>query len=222
MYNPPAFAVADLDQILEALRRVALGQVISLSRTDDGDRLESSAMPFVIDDELGFARGHLARANRHGKHLDGADVLMLVVGPNAYVTPSWYPSKAEHGKVVPTWNYELVEVRGVAEVHDDPEWKRTVVTDLTNQAERAVTDPTHQGPWAVDDAPADFIEAQLKAIVGIGVRITSIEAKHKLSQNRPSGDQHGVAAGLARSTDLGAQATAALMTPPPAGDEASL
>jgi transcriptional regulator len=116
---------------------------------------------------------------------------------DGYVSPSWYPSKAEHGKVVPTWNYELVHVHGTVRVHDDPAWVRLLVTDLTDRHESARYAPPDG--WQVTDAPPDFIDAQLRAIVGVEVEISSIEAKRKLSQNRPDGDRTGVETALATS-----------------------
>ena len=122
------------------------------------------------------------------------EALAIFTGANAYVSPNWYPSKAEHGKVVPTWNYETVHVRGHLVVHDEREWKLALVTRLTEHHESRSTQP-----WAVADAPPDYIERCSKAIVGIEVRITSIQAKRKLSQNRPGHDVAGVIDGLAEA-----------------------
>ena len=115
-----------------------------------------------------------------------------MTGPDAYVSPSWYATKAEHGKVVPTWNYSVVHLRGSIVVHDDPEWVRALVTRLTDRHESA-----RDEPWAVTDAPADYIDKNLRPIIGVEVVVSSVEAKAKLSQNRSEADRAGVAAGLA-------------------------
>ena len=133
---------------------------------------------------------------------------MLFPITDGYVSPSSYPSKAEHGKVVPTWNYEVVHVHGAVQIHDDPEWLREVVVDLTDRHEAA---RSVEPPWAVTDAPGDFIDRQLRAIVGIEVQIESIEGKRKLSQNRSEADRLGAAAALASSPRLGDQAVAEAM-----------
>lgn len=136
---------------------------------------------------------------------------MLVAGPDAYVSPRWYPSKAEHGRVVPTWNYEVIHLHGTVEIHDDPSWKHDLVTDLTDHNEPRVGDPERPERWAVSDAPSNFIDAQLKAVVGVRLSITSIEAKRKLSQNKAAADRAGIIDGLERSPRLDATDTAALM-----------
>ena len=199
MYTPSAFAVTSQPEILGALRRIAFGHMVSVGGAG-GYRFESTPLPFVVDDGLTELRGHLARANAHWEHIDGCEALMIVAGPDAYVSPRWYASKAEHGKVVPTWNYEVIHVHGTVEIHHEPSWTREVVADLTDQNERRVDDPQRGENWAVSDAPAGFIDAQLTAIVGVGLRITAIEAKHKLSQNRSAADRRGAIAGLGRSS----------------------
>jgi transcriptional regulator len=137
--------------------------------------------------------GHIAIANDQWKTAQpGAQALAIVAGPQAYISPSWYESKARHGRVVPTWNYEAVHLTGTIAFHQDPEWLRGFVTRLTERHERGRTHP-----WAVTDAPPEYIDGQLRAIVGVELTITTIEAKQKLSQNRSSLDRAGVVAGLA-------------------------
>ena len=137
--------------------------------------------------------GHLARANVHWRRVvDGSPALVVVTGRDAYVSPSWYAAKAEHGKVVPTWNYSAVHLRGSVHVHDDPDWVRDVVTRLTDHHE---SDRAER--WHVTDAPEDYVRKNLRPIVGIEVVVASVAAKAKLSQNRSDADRHGVAAGLA-------------------------
>jgi transcriptional regulator len=137
--------------------------------------------------------GHLARANAHWRRIvDGSPALAVVTGADTYVSPSWYASKAEHGRVVPTWNYTVVHLRGPVTVHDDPAWVRGFVTRLTDRHEQGRAEP-----WAVTDAPADYVEKNLRPIVGVELAVASVEAKAKLSQNRSEADRAGVAAGLA-------------------------
>jgi transcriptional regulator len=145
---------------------------------------------------------HLAKANPHWRDLDGARALLIVGGREVYVSPSWYPSKAEHGRVVPTWNYLAVHLTGTVTVHHDPAWLRGMVTDLTerHEGERAE-------PWAVDDAPTEYLNAMLQAIVGVELAVERVEGKAKLSQNRPEPDQLGVIAGL---DDIGSAAATAV------------
>ena len=137
--------------------------------------------------------GHLARANAHWRRVvDGSPALVVVTGRDAYVSPSWYAAKAEHGRVVPTWNYSAVHLRGTVAVHDDPDWVRDVVTRLTDHHEAGRAER-----WQVTDAPEDYVRKNLRPIVGIEVVVASAEAKAKLSQNRSDADRRGVAAGLA-------------------------
>ncbi len=207
---PSAFAVASRSEILGALRRISFGHLVSAGVSGPG-AFESTVLPFVVDDELTELRCHFARANQHWKHIDGLQALMIVAGPGAYISPRWYASKAVDGRVVPTWNYEVIHVHGTIEVHDDPAWKQSLVGDLTDHNERQVRDPERTETWAVSDAPTEFIDAQLKAIVGVGLTITSIEAKRKLSQNRTELDRAGAIEGLYRSPRHEALDTADLM-----------
>jgi transcriptional regulator len=158
------------------------------------DGLLATPLPFHLlsdSSKLGTLQGHFARANPHWKSLDGQDVLVVFQGTQTYVTPSWYPSKSEHGKVVPTWNYTMVQARGPLRVIDDRTWLKQLVTQLTGNQESQRAEP-----WHVSDAPADFIESQLHSIIGIEIPIRHIEGKWKVSQNRPAADQAGVAEGL--------------------------
>ena len=162
----------------------------------------------------GTLYGHLARANPQGTALRAAGRAVAVFrGPEAYVSPSWYPSKAETHRVVPTWNYEAVLASGAVEVFDDPARLLAVVTRLTeaNEAGRAI-------PWAVADAPADFVAAQLKGIVGVAIRIEALTGKRKLSQNRATPDRDGAIAGLAGSEDARDRAAADAMARAARGD----
>jgi len=222
MYQPPAFVVDDPNAVVEALRRASLGHLVtSVDRGPDSEPdsergsgpahgLEATALPFLVDDDLTTVVAHVARANRHWRSMDGAEALLIVPGVDAYVSPRWYPSKADDPKVVPTWNYELVHLRGSIRLIEDPATKLEIVTALTDHHEAATAEPDTT-TWAVDDAPGDFIERQLRAIVGLELTITSVEAKRKLSQNRLEGDQAGVVAALSASTASRAAATGELM-----------
>lgn len=196
MYIPASFRETDLGALHDLLRAHPLGLLVTHS--DAG--LLASPVPFLLhpdEGEFGVLRAHLARANPHWQALAGvAECLVVFQGPDGYVTPSWYPSKAATHKAVPTWNYATAHVWGKPSVFDDPAWIRRHVSDLTNQHEKPRPDP-----WSLEDAPADYIEAQTKAIVGIEIPISRIEGKFKMSQNRDAADRAGVVAGLSDERD---------------------
>jgi len=201
MYIPAHFATDDAT-VRELLTRHGAADLIT--RTEDG--LLATMLPFAYDPEAGehgVLYGHVARNNDQWRKPALGDSLAIVRGPDAYVSPSWFAAKAEHGRVVPTWNYVTAHVYGRLMVHDDPEWVEGVVRRLTVKHETAKGEPV----WSVDDAPRKYIEGQLRAIVGLELQITRIEAKAKLSQNRPPADVEGVIAGLsARGDDRSADA----------------
>ncbi len=193
MYAPEPFAVTDPAELDAMLAAARLGAMV----THGPDGLFARHLPFLHDAGAGRLIGHLARANPHARHApDGSEALVIFVQAEAYVSPGWYPSKAEHGRVVPTWNYEAVHVRGRLTWFSDPDRLTDVVTRLTDANE---ADKAH--PWAVTDAPADHVERLIGAIVGVQIEIGQILGKRKLSQNRSSADQTGVVAGLAASPD---------------------
>jgi transcriptional regulator len=208
LYMPPAFRVDDLPLLLDHIARTGLATFITAGA--DGPLV--SHVPLVhepSDTGLGRLIGHLARANPQWQNTDlSKPALAVFMGPDAYDSPSWYPSKAEHARVVPTWNYAVVHVRGALTFFDDAEWLRAAVERLTHHHESRRTDP-----WQVSDAPERFVASQLKGIVGFEIAITSIEGKYKLSQNRAEPDREGVVAGLAREGDSAGLATRALMRP---------
>ena len=201
MYQPPHFVEPDLATKHALVRERPLGLLIS----GGADGLVANPVPFLLDADvgpLGRLRTHLARANPQWKALAaGAEVLVVFQGPDAYVTPSWYASKREHGKVVPTWNYAMVQARGTVTVHEDADWLHAQASALTDthEARRA-------NPWAIDDAPEPFVAMQLRAIVGIEIAITALDGKWKVSQNRPEPDRAGVALGLGAEETPGAAA----------------
>ena len=203
MYLPAHFEEQRADVLQALVRAQSLGLLVTLS--DAG--VQADPIPFLLDAEtgpMGTLRGHVARANPlwHATHFD-VDALVVFQGPQAYVSPAFYPSKAEHGKVVPTWNYVTVQARGRLRAIDDAAWVRNLVTRLTrtHEASRAQ-------PWAVSDAPADYIETMLRAIVGIEIPLTALSGKWKVSQNRSAADRHGVARGLRQGGDGAEQALA--------------
>jgi transcriptional regulator len=155
------------------------------------DGLMATMLPFVHDPERNVLLGHLARNNEQWKQPVIGDALVIMRGPDAYVSPAWYASKQEHGRVVPTWNYITAHVYGTMTVYDDPGWVEGVVRRLSELHESG-----RPAPWSVDDAPAKYISGQLRAIVGVEIAIKRIEAKFKLSQNRPEADIDGVIDGL--------------------------
>ena len=207
MYQPPHFREDSLDVQHGLIRAHPLGLLISTS----ADGLVANPIPFVIDadrGENGTLRCHVARANGQWKDLQAsADCLVVFQGAEHYITPSWYASKREHGKVVPTWNYATVHCWGRAEIKDDAVWVRDQIEALTRQ---------HEGPrakpWAVDDAPAPFIAAQVRGIVGIEIPISRIEGKWKVSQNRPEADRAGVHEGLGGEAGVQAAPMAELVS----------
>lgn len=192
MYQPPLFKEERLDVLHGLIRAHPFGLIISVGA--DGEPV-ANAIPLLLDaegGEKGTLRGHLARANPQWKLLaETRKALIVFQGPYSYVTPSWYESKKEHGKVVPTWNYVIVQVRGAVRIHEDAEWLRDHVGALSDAHEQGRAEP-----WAVSDAPDSFIAGQLKGIVGFEIEIAAIEGKWKVSQNRPVPDRVGVAAGL--------------------------
>jgi transcriptional regulator len=190
MYNPSAFQENDRTVLRDAVRRLAAGELITFGSAG----LEASIVPVLIDDDFGCLTAHLARANRQWRNADvNVPALVTFRGPDAYVSPGYYPSKQEHGKVVPTWNYITVQVRGQLTIHDDPVWTRALVERLTRHHEQRF-----ENPWSIDDAPDDFIDGMVKSIVGVEIDISSVEGKWKLSQNRPEADRASVKAALQR------------------------
>lgn len=198
MYNPASFRHTDHRALVEFVHAHPLGLLI----TSGAAGLEASSVPFLLypdEGEQGVLRAHVARANGQWQALAaGTECLVVFQGAQGYVTPNWYPSKAEHHRVVPTWNYTMVQCRGTPTVHHGANWLHRQIADITDVHERGRAGLT---PWAVSDAPADFIDAQVKAIVGIEIPLRSIEGKFKLSQNRSPQDQAGVRTGMANHND---------------------
>ena len=203
MYTPRAFALEDLPELQQLIQHTRLAQLVTVGEQG----LLASHLPLLLNPDEGAhgtLYGHLAKANPQWKDLqNGGEALVIFAGAEAYISPAFYPAKAEHGKVVPTWNYIAVHAYGKAEVFSDAERLLRVVTALTDRHEAG-----RAQPWSVSDAPADYIEGMLKAIVGFALPIERLVGKRKLSQNRSQADMAGVRAGLAASTDVRDQALA--------------
>jgi transcriptional regulator len=208
MYTPSAFKDEELASLHGLIEQTRLAILI----THDENGIQASHLPLLLSPEqgpFGTLYGHLAKANPQWRALQTrAEALVIFAGADAYVSPSFYPSKAEHGKVVPTWNYQAVHVHGRADVFTDPHRLLNLVSALTDRHESGRTQP-----WAVADAPADYIDKMLGAIVGFALPISSLEGKRKLSQNRSAEDIAGVREGLVASADDRDRELANLMQP---------
>jgi transcriptional regulator len=213
MYQPAHFAPPDRDALLALMRSHPLATLIR--HGDQG--LCADLIPLMFDDGGGAATasvaagsanegrltGHCARANPLWREADGGEVLVQFNGPQAYVSPNFYPSKAVHGKAVPTWNYVVVQAKGRLRAVDDAEWTKALVRDLTRRHEGQ-----RAAPWDISDAPLDYIDKMVQAIVGIEITVTSLIGKWKLTQNRDAADRAGVVAGLRAEGDAVAQEVA--------------
>lgn len=199
MYVPRANAVDDEDAVRAMVRVVASAQLVTTGA--DGYPV-ATLLPVLWREDTVVA--HMARANPHWQAIgEGVPALLVCSGAEAYVSPSFYAAKAEHGRVVPTWNYSAVHLTGTVRVHEDPDWLRWAVVLLTER---------HEGdrpePWAVTDAPPAYVEGQLRGIVGIELAVERVEAKAKLSQNRSEADRRGVVEGLRERPEVGGRVIA--------------
>ncbi len=205
MYVPPAFREDDPAVLRTIMREARLATLV----TATAEGLIATPLPLLLSPEEGphgTLYGHVARANPQWKRPPLGEAMVLFAGPDAYVSPSWYPSKQEHGKAVPTWNYVAVHAYGPAEFFEDSDRLLDIVTRLTDRHEASRADR-----WAVSDAPEAFVRAQLRGIVGLRLPITRIEGKRKMSQNRSAEDRAGVVAGLGTSEHPSDRAVAALI-----------
>jgi transcriptional regulator len=200
VYLPAHFAETRVEVLHAAIREAGLATLVT---TGPGG-LDASHLPFLLEPSpapLGRLVGHVARGNPAWRETPaGSEALVIFLGPDAYVTPSWYATKRETGKVVPTWNYLAIHATGRVRFFDERERLLELVTRLTDRHERPRT-----APWKVSDAPADYVDGLLQAIVGVELEITRLEGKWKASQNRTAADREGVAAGL-ETEGLGAMA----------------
>jgi len=206
MYIPKHFEESRIGALHGLIREHPLGTLVTLTAKG----LEANHLPFEIDPEpapFGTLRGHIARANPLWRETSaGAEALVVFQGPTAYVSPGWYPTKKETGKVVPTWNYAVVHAHGVPRFIEDRAWLRAFVERLTNRHEAGRADP-----WKITDAPRDYVETMLGAIVGIEMPLARLVGKWKVSQNRPAADRAGVVEGLRRQGGEAAAAMAELV-----------
>jgi transcriptional regulator len=206
MYVPKHFEETGVEILHELIRAHPMAALVTL--TPDG--LDANHIPFEIDPEpapFGTLRGHVARANVLWRDFAReVQALAIFQGPDTYISPSWYPTKQETGRVVPTWNYAVVHAHGPLRVIEDRSWLREFVERLTNRHEASRSDP-----WNVTDAPADYLDKQLGAIVGLEMPITRLIGKWKVSQNRPARDQDGVVEGLLQEGRESATAMAGLV-----------
>lgn len=203
MYVPAHFAADDPNGLIVRLARRWAGVLITI---DENGAPVATHLPILWDAEARVATGHIARANPQWRQGGGRGLIVLS-GAEAYVSPGWYPSKAEHGKVAPTWNYEAVHISGRVDWFDDAARLEGVVRDLSERHEQG-----RDAPWALSDAPRAYVDALLRGIVGVTLTAERIEAKRKLSQNKSEADFEGVVQGLATSPDPMAREVAALMS----------
>ncbi len=193
MFQPPMFREERIDVMQRLMKAHSFATLVSCVE----GHLSANHLPLVVHPELsdnGIIRGHVAVANplfKAGKALEKIEVMAVFQGPQAYVSPAWYPSKQEHGKVVPTWNYAVVHAHGSLRFVQETEWLMAHLAELTlrNEGHRNV-------PWVIDDAPADFIQRQLKGLVGIEIDVSSLVGQWKFSQNKNPQDKNGVELGL--------------------------
>lgn len=191
MYIPRFNVMDDPDEVRAFVEQAGTAQLVTTGA--DGTPL-ATLLPILWSADGGTVVAHMARANPHWREIrDSQPALAIIAGAQAYVSPSWYASKAEHGRVVPTWNYSAVHLTGTLTVHDDHIWVREAVTRLTDRHEQQQAQP-----WAVTDAPEAYVEKNLRPIVGLEMRVDRVDAKAKLSQNRSEADRAGVVAGLRR------------------------
>jgi transcriptional regulator len=205
MYNPVAFREENPEAIRAVIERYPLATLVTMSSSG----LAATHLPLIYapaGDGLGTLRGHLARANPQWQDLARHEALAIFSGPDHYVSPAWYPSKREHGKVVPTWNYVVVHAHGTVSVVEDPAWLLENVRALTEVHEKS-----HGTGWKVADAPPEFIANQLRSIVGVEFKITSLEGKAKASQNRSAADREGVIEGLGQFPSTSAKGMAEMV-----------
>ncbi|MET3953411.1 transcriptional regulator [Rhodococcus sp. OAS809] len=201
MILPGKFRLSD-EAIDASLRAGGFGHLI----TPGPESLEVTSIPLRYNAENHSVEGHIARANPHWRYANGGETVIVLPATDAYVSPDYYPSKRVHGKVVPTWNYEVLYIYGQLVTHDDDQWLREHVTALTTQHESG-----RQKQWTVTDAPKEFIDAQLRGIVGFELQIDRVYGKAKMNQNRSPEDRSGVIRGLEQGTHSERETAAAMI-----------
>ncbi|MCJ2376422.1 FMN-binding negative transcriptional regulator [Vibrio sp. ZSDZ34] len=205
MHIPAKFKQDDVEELISVIQQYPFATLVSNSV----DGLDAMHLPFLLDrvgDEL-VLKGHIAKANPLWKKVNsGADVLVIFNCPNCYISPNHYPTKAQNGKAVPTWNYVVVHVQGKVSYSHDPEWIYKVIDNLTT-----IHEAGSDTPWSIEDAPAKFIEKMLPAVVGVEIEVTSIVGQWKLSQNQPSVNKQGVFDSLIAMDDSNSQGVAVMV-----------
>ena len=204
MYIPAPFRESDRDVLYAFIESHPLGVLVTAMADGHAEAPYATHVPLYLDRAAGVLHGHLAKANPHVDRLRAAGTspgLVVFSGAEHYITPTWYATKRETGKVVPTWNYVAVHVQGAVTLHEDTAWLETHLSQLTDSHEAA-----QAHPWSMHDAPRDYLDAQMRGIVGVSVRVDTLEGKYKLSQNRSDADIDGVVEGL---THLAQQAEVA-------------
>lgn len=207
MYLPKHFLEEDPALLGQLIAAYPLATIVANLE----GHFEINHLPLMLSADKTKLYGHIAKMNPLTKvaNSDHTSVTAIFHGPNAYVTPSWYPSKQESGKVVPTWNYATVHAEGFIKLIDDPQWLRNHVSQMTD-----IQEPTYQSTWKLDDAPEEYVQTMLKAIIGIEIEIQSLVGKFKLSQNRPAEDYEAVVARLKMSPQDALQDMLQYMKPP--------
>jgi transcriptional regulator len=219
MYVPRFTAMDDTEELRALVRTVGSAELVTSGTEQTGWFPVATRLPVLWEDKANRLVMHMARANPHWRAIEadlghwqaGVPALAVVTGPEAYVSAAYYASKAEHGRVVPTWNYSAVHFAGTVTVHHDPEWLREAVSLLTDAHEQPRAARPDAEPWAVTDAPPVYVDKQLRAIVGVELAISRVEGKAKLSQNRSDADHAGVVRGLRREGGVREQAVAEQM-----------
>jgi transcriptional regulator len=208
MYTPAHFKEDRIDVLHQLIAHHPLGTLITMT----ADGLNANHIPLMVDasrGEFGILRGHVARSNPVWQTFQAdVDALVVFQGPDAYISPSWYPGKKEHGKVVPTWNYAVVHAAGTLVIRDDAAWMRAFLNGITDHFESQKS-----APWKMSDAPEDYLQTMMRMVVGIEIPIKSLTGKWKVSQNRPAADREGVAKGLVLGQSEAERKMAALVNP---------
>jgi transcriptional regulator len=208
MYTPAHFKEDRINVLHQLIAHHPLGTLITMT----ADGLNANHIPLMVDatrGEFGTLRGHVARSNSVWQTFKPeVDALVVFQGPDAYISPSWYPSKKEHGKVVPTWNYAVVHAAGPLTIRDDAEWMRAFLNGITDHFESQKS-----APWKMNDAPEDYLQTMMRMVVGIEIPVKTLTGKWKVSQNRPAADREGVADGLAQGLNASEHVMAKLVNP---------
>ncbi len=205
MHIPKIFRQENVEELISVIEEYSFATLLTYS----GGGMDATHLPVVLEsvDEKLILKAHIAKANPLWKKVrEGSDVLVIFNGPNCYVSPSHYPTKKQHGRAVPTWNYVVVHVRGTMSFVTDPDWIYDVIDVLTAKHEASSS-----SPWSMSDAPREYIQRMLPAIVGVEIEVKTLEGQWKLSQNQPNANQQGVIEGLSSIDDPASQSVASMV-----------